>query len=226
MTDLRVRPGVKTPSATTGDGIGYLPLRATRDGAISVIDWKTMLCMEGCGFCANIGVEDAPVAITGAVDDELAFACIDVPLGLTIIPTCIQCQIATWGASATLFNFMVEVDKNSVRNDGGGGTVHYPLNLNAGSPKKSGTICYICAADVVPAARTALMSLEVYRDSIETVWGSTGDNVPEFLYQPDAAPVIVGPGALIVHLGSTPGNGDPTAYGTIQWLEFPSHQAS
>ena len=225
MTDLRVRPGVKTPSATTADGIGYLPLRATRDGAISVIDWKTMLVMEGCGQHLQIGAEDAPVAITASVDDELAFACIDVPTGTTIIPTKVQCQVAVWSTS-TLMDFMIEVDKNGVRNDGGGGTQAYPMNLNTASTKKSSTICYICAADVVPAARTALMSLELYRESYEVNIGNAGDWQPEMMYEPAVAPVIVGPGALIVHLGATPGNGDATAYMNAEWLEFPSHQAS
>lgn len=225
MTDLRVRPGVKTPSATTGDGIGYLPLRATRDGSISVMDWKLMLCMEGCGFCIQLGDEDAPVAITASIDDELAFACIDVPAGLTLIPTFVQAQIGVWSTS-TLLNFMIEADNSKVRNDGGGGTAYTPLNLNTGSAKKSGTICYVCAADVAPAARTAGTNLELYRESYEVNLGNAGDPCPKFLYEPEVAPVIVGPGALIVHLGATAGNGDATAYGTVQWLEFPSHQAS
>jgi len=225
MTDLRVRPGVATPSAVTADGIGYLPLRATRDGSPSVIDWKLMLSMEGCGFTIKAGDEATPVAISdGAADDELAFMIVDVPTGLTIIPTMVQCVIGVW-SDCTLVDFIIEADKNGVRYDGAGGTAAVAMNMNTGSPKKSGTITY-AGNDILPAARTALMSLELYRESVEVNLGDTGGPIPKFLYEPDVAPVIVGPGSLIVHLGATSGNGVATAYGTVQWLEFPSHQAS
>ena len=68
------------------------------------------------------------------------------------------------------------------------------------------------------------MSLELYRESYEVNIGNAGDHQPEMKYEPEVAPVIVGPGSLIVHLGATAGNGDATAYATVQWLEFPSHQ--
>ena len=224
MTDLRVRPGVKTPSATTADGIGYIPLRATRDGSISVIDWKTMLCMEGCGFCIQIGDENVPVNIPAEIDDELAFACIDVPTGLTLIPTFVQVQIGVW-SDCTLVDFIIEADKNGVRYDGDGGTAATAMNLNTGSPKKSGTICY-AGGDILPAARTALMSLELYRESHEVNLGDAADACPKFLYEPDVAPVIVGPGSLIVHFAATVNSAVATGFGAVQWLEFPSHQAS
>lgn len=223
MTDLRVRPGVKTPSATTGDGIGYLPLRATRDGSIAVIDWKLMLSMEGCAFCIQAGTESTPVDISGGpIDDELAFMIVDVPTGLTVIPTFAQCQMAVWSASTTV-DFMVEADKNGVRYDGAGGTAAIAMNLNTGSVKKSGTITY-AGGDILPAARTALMSLELYRESYEANLGDAADPCPEFLYEPEVAPVIVGPGSLIVHFGATVNSAVATGYGTVQWIEFPSHQ--
>lgn len=223
MTDLRVKPGVAAVGGMTADGIGYMPLRSTRDGAVAVIDWKLMLSMEGRAFQIHAGEENAPIEICPAIDDQKGFMLCDVPDGVAIIPTYAQAQIGVWQAAATLFNFMIEVDNTKVRYSSTG-TAAVPLNMNTASTNRSACICYV--GDVTPAAKTVGGSLELYRESVEVAFGNTGDYIPAFTWEPDVAPVIVGPASLIIHFGCTPGNGDPTGYGLLQWIELPAHQAS
>ena len=78
-------------------------------GDINNADWKQAYVLSGRAFMLQFGAEDAPVASTGSVDDQLAMATVDVPSGTTIIPMWGQGVVGTW-TTGTLVNYMIEVD--------------------------------------------------------------------------------------------------------------------
>jgi len=193
-------------------------------GDINNADWKQAYVLSGRAFMLQFGAEDAPVASTGSVDDQLAMATVDVPSGTTIIPMWGQGVVGTWTTGA-LINYMIEVDNGKVRRSSGG-TAFTPICLRTdkkngtGSAGVSGCTAYVAgASDIVAAAKTSGGSLEVYRESIEVNTGDAADYWPKMEYNPVIAPVVVGPASVVVHFGAS---ADLTVYGNLMWAEFPT----
>ena len=193
-------------------------------GDINNADWKQSYVLSGRAFMLQFGVEDAPVASTGSIDDLLAMATVDVPLGTTIIPLWGQGGVGTW-TTGTLINYMIEVDNGKVRRSSGG-TAFTPLCLRTdlkngtGTDGVSGCTAYVAgASDIVAAAKTSAGSLEIYRESIEVNSGDAADYWPKMEYNPVISPVVVGPASVVVHFGAA---ADLTVYGNLMWAEFPS----
>ncbi len=217
MTVNGVVANTVPPRVGEGDLINW---RGLRDGSAVVVPWYQALVLEGRGFSLQFGDEDAPVASTGNIDDQLAIALVDVRSGTTAIPFWAQGVVGTWTTS-TLVNFMVEIDTAAVRYASGGVSGGYtPLNLRTDSPISSTTPnCFVAAGDVVPTARVAGNQIELYRESIEVNVGDVADYWPPMEYRPTVPPMVVGPGSIIVHFGAA---ADMTVYGSLHWLEIPS----
>ena len=193
-------------------------------GDINNADWKQSYVLSGRAFMLQFGDEDAPVASTGSIDDQIAMASVDVPSGTTIIPMWGQGVVGTWTTGA-LINYMIEVDNGKVRRSSGG-TAFTPICLRTdkkngtGSAGVSGCTAYVAgASDIVAAAKTSGGSLEVYRESIEVNTGDAADYWPKMEYNPVIAPVVVGPASVVVHFGAS---ADLTVYGNLMWAEFPT----
>jgi len=187
-------------------------------GDINNADWKQAYVLSGQAYMLQFGAEDAPVASTGSIDDQLAMASVDVPSGTTIIPFYAQGVVGTWTTGA-LINYMIEVDNGKVRR-ASGGTAFTALALRTDAPRTSGCTVYVAgASDIVAAAKTSGGSLEVYRESIEVNVGDAADYWPKMEYNPVVAPVVVGPASVLVHFGAS---ADLTVYGNLMWAEFPS----
>lgn len=216
MADARLIAST-TPQRKTADN-QFLAFRGLRDGTLVVVDWKQALIDEGRGFTLQIGTENAPINSTGVIDDELAWAAVDVATGTTVIPFWAQAVVATWTTSTTL-DFMIEVDNAKARNDGGGGTGYTPLNMRTDSPIATTSTVFI--GDVIPAVKTTGGSLELYRESVEFNSGDAGDYWPKFEWSPKVCPVLVGPCSLLLHFGC--GGADVTAYGSMHWIEIPTN---
>jgi hypothetical protein len=187
-------------------------------GDINSADWKQSYVLSGRAFMLQFGVEDAPVASTGSIDDLLAMATVDVPSGTTIIPLWGQGVVGTW-TTGSLINYMIEVDNGKVRRSSGG-TAFTPLALRTDAPRASACTAYVAgASDIVAAAKTSAGSLEIYRESIEVNSGDAADYWPKMEYNPVISPVVVGPASVVVHFGAA---ADMTVYGNLMWAEFPS----
>lgn len=216
MSDIRLIAST-TPTRRTADG-QYLDVRGARDGSMVIMDWKQALALEGRLYLVQLGTEDAPIASTTSIDDQLVWAVVDVPSGTTVLPVFAQVAIGTWTTSA-LLNFMIEIDNAQTRY-ASGGTAFTPLALGrTDAPDSSNCTVYV-GTDVTVGAKTSGGSLEVHRVSIEDNWGDTGDSfiIPD--YRPDPMPAVVGPASVLFHLGA--GTADVTAYGSMQWFEVPS----
>ena len=105
-------------------------------GDINNADWKQAYVLSGQAYMLQFGVEDAPVASTASIDDQLAMASVDVPSGTTIIPFYAQGVVGTWTTGA-LINYMIEVDNGKVRR-ASGGTAFTALALRTDAPRTSG----------------------------------------------------------------------------------------
>ena len=185
---------------------------------INSADWKQSYVLSGRAFMVQFGVEDAPVASTGSIDDQLAMATVDVPSGTTIIPLWGQGVVGTW-TTGTLINYMIEVDNGKVRRSSGG-TAFTPLALRTDALRTSACTAYVAgASDIVAAAKTSAGSLEIYRESIEVNSGDAAAYWPKMEYNPVISPVVVGPASVVVHFGAA---ADLTVYGNLMWAEFPS----
>ena len=214
MSDIRVVSGVSTVQRVSSDDAWIAP-RATRDGALITQDWKQALVNEGKSYQLQLGTEDAPINSTTSIDDALVWGLVDVPSGVAIMPYMAQAVIATW-TTATLINFMIEVDNAKIRYSSGG-TAFTPLNHRTDIATASSVSAY-AGTDITSAAKTSGGSLELYRESIEVNVGNAADYNPPMLWTPDASPLVVGPAAVLFHLGAA--SADVTAYGVIKWFEF------
>ena len=193
-------------------------------GDVSSADWKQSYVMSGRVFMLQFGTEDAPVASTGSIDDQLAMAIVDVPSGTIIMPLWGQGVVGTW-TTGTLINYMIEVDNGKVRRSSGG-TAFTPICLRTdldngtGSAGVSGCNAYVSgASDVVASAKTSGGSLEIYRESIEVNVGDAADYWPKMEYNPVICPLVVGPASVLVLFGAS---ADLTVYGNLMWAELPS----
>jgi hypothetical protein len=193
-------------------------------GDVSSADWKQSYVMSGRVFMLQFGAEDAPVASTGSIDDQLAMAIVDVPSGTIIMPLWGQGVVGTW-TTGTLINYMIEVDNAKIRR-ASGGTAFTPICLRTdldngtGSAGVSGCNAYVSgASDVVASAKTSGGSLEIYRESIEVNVGDAADYWPKMEYNPVISPLVVGPASVLVHFGAS---ADLTVYGNLMWAELPS----
>ena len=187
-------------------------------GDINNADWKQAYVLSGQAYMLQFGAEDAPVASTASIDDQLAMATVDVPSGTTIIPFYAQGVVGTW-TTGTLINYMIEVDNGKVRR-ASAGTAFTPLNLRTDALIASACTAYVAGTrDVVTTAKTSGGSLEIYRESIEVNVGDEADYWPKMEYNPVIAPVVIGPASVVVHFGAA---ADLTVYGNLMWAEFPS----
>ena len=193
-------------------------------GDVSSAAWKQSYVMSGRVFMLQFGAEDAPVASTGSIDDQLAMAIVDVPSGTIIMPLWGQGVVGTW-TTGTLINYMIEVDNAKIRR-ASGGTAFTPICLRTdldngtGSAGVSGCSAYVSgASDVVASAKTSGGSLEIYRESIEVNVGDAADYWPKMEYNPVISPLVVGPASVLVHFGAA---ADLTVYGNLMWAELPS----
>src|SRR3990167_4938928 len=76
-----------------------------------VTDFFTQLILSGFGYHMQIGTEDAPVASTTSIDDQLVWMVADNPDGSAAIPLLYEVNIGNF-TTATLVISMLEVDKD------------------------------------------------------------------------------------------------------------------
>jgi hypothetical protein len=220
MADIRLKVGT-VPVRHTSDG-ELLNLRGFRDGSLVTMPQLQALIFEGRGFLAYAGTEDAPIDVETAIDDTTGFLLIDVATGTTVLPFFAQGVMGVW-QDGTLLNFMIEVDNAKTRYSSAG-TVFTPINLRSDAPIASTSTVYRSAdAGILTlAAKTSGGSIELYRESIEVNLGNAGDHQVVHEWRPDNPPYLIGPAAFIVHFGQTSGGTEPTAYGSMQWVEVPT----
>lgn len=191
-------------------------------GAGVVVDFWTQLALSGYLYHIQIGTENAPVASTTGIDDELAWMLADTTAGITI-PALYEVNVATW-TTATLVEAMLEVD-NAQNRFSSGGTPFTPEPLNNRNYFAASVNGYV-GTDIALGSKTAVPgSVELARrvfseDAVATP--TPADFADPVVYSAHSRPLSVSQGvsALVGHHGAV--TADVTSYGVLQFANFPA----
>ena len=193
--------------------------------ALSVVtDFATQMILAGFGYHIQAGTENAGVAATVALDDELGFVLADNKVGMAMIPTLYEVTPGSVADTAVLLQAMLEADKEKARYSSGG-TEFVPENLNGSDQHTFNGVAY-AGGDVIPATKSAVPnSVELgRRDFMEDIFndkiGMSGWWKTE-VYNVKRRPMCVlhDASSLVGHLGST--TALATGYAVLQLLQFP-----
>lgn len=195
--------------------------RANRRREQVVADFWTQMLFDGRLYHIQIGTEDAPVASTAAIDDELVWALLDNNAGYALLPFAAQVRIANW-TTATITNAMIEADLAKKRYSSGG-TGFTPRNMRADAPYSFNGNGYV-GTDITALAKSAVPdSVELKRglnvEDAQATPDAAAANI-EFNYNArlDALAAIVGLGSLLLHFGAT--TADVNGYGFLQAVQL------
>lgn len=194
-----------------------------RAGAVIVADFLTQLILGGWAYHIQAGTEDAPVASTAAIDDQLAFMLVDQNTGYAMLPLGLQTIIANW-TTGTLFNTMLEADKDKVRY-ASGGTLFVPANLRGDDLHSFSGVAYTVTADIVAAAKSAVPnSVELWRAGVIEDAQATPDGAAaalggkaEYSIRNNPFIVLTDLSSFVVHHGAT--TADANSYGNFQFAQ-------
>lgn len=192
-----------------------------RLGAQIVVDFWTQLVLGGWAYAMQIGTEDAPVASTTAIDDQLVWGVVDNNAGYVTIPMTCQIVVANW-TTATLLNAMLEWDKDQKR-FASGGTAFVPANLRGDDPRSFNGAAYV-GTDVTVAAKSAVPnSVEFFRglvveDAQATPAAADASIALNYNAARDGFPVLVDASSYLIHFGAT--TADVNGYGSTKFAQL------
>lgn len=202
------------------DGRAVSP-RANRRGELIVADFWTQMLLDGRLYHLQIGTEDAPVASTAAIDDQLGWLLADQSAGYAMIPFAAQVVVANW-TTATLIGSMLEADLAKKRYSSGG-TAQAPQNMRGDAPFSFAGEGYV-GTDITLAAKTAVpQSVELYRgphveDAQATPDAAAASVTLDYSARRHSLVAVVGLGALVLHHGVT--TADVNSYGFMQFIQI------
>lgn len=199
------------------------PARLNRRGELVVADFWTQMVLDGRMFHMQIGTEDAPVASTTSIDDQLSWMVADNSVGYVHIPARYQVSMGAW-TTGTIVLAMLEVDNAKIRYSSGG-TAYVPANLRTDNPRVA-TGTFVVGTDVTVAAKTAVPgSIELWRHMFteDNVGTSTGAENADAIFcarTNDIPAAIVGTGSVVHHFGCA--TADVTGYGAYEFVQLPT----
>ena len=191
-----------------------------RIGAQIVVPFLEQLVLSGLAYHVQAGTEDAGVAMTTAMDDQLVSTLIDNNAGYAMIPLLFEVNPGVI-STATIVMAMLEVDMAKKRYSSGG-TAFVPRNLHGQAPASLNGVAYVCGgSDITSAAKTAVPdSVELARktfteDALADTIGYPGAWDP-CVYSAGKRPISVtyGVSSVIGHVGSA--TADVTGYAVLQ----------
>ena len=194
-----------------------------RMGSQIVADFFTQMVLSGFAYHMQLGTEDAGVAATVAIDDELVTMLADNVAGQAMIPLLYEVNVGVV-STATLITAMLECDKLIVRYVSGG-TAYVPANLR-GDDNNSANGSFFVGPDVTAATKSAVPdSVELARkdyteDALADTIGYPGAWATS-VYDINKRPVIclLDAASVLCHLGSGTA-ADTTGYCILQFAQF------
>ena len=172
-----------------------------------VVDFFTQLQLAGLTFGVQAGTEDAGVAATNTIDDQLAFILADCNATYGVIPLLYEARPTPAADTTTLAMAMLELDMAKKRYSSAG-TVFTARNLLAQAPQAFQGACY-AGGDIVTLAKSAvpdsveLARKDYFEDALDDKIGYPGWWDP-CVYSVKTRPMAVsyGVSAILGHLGS------------------------
>ena len=194
-----------------------------RMGMQIVADFITQLTLSGWAYHMQLGTEDAGVASTTAIDDQLASICCDNIAGQAMIPLLYEVTPGVL-ATATIVQAMLELDKDKVRYTSGG-TAYVPANLRGDDLNSASGAGFFVGADVTIAAKSAVPnSVEFARaffieDAIADSLGYPGAwNTTVYSARTRPIAVLIDASSIVGHFGAA--TADVTGYAALQFAQF------
>lgn len=200
-------------------GEGNAQRAALNRAALQItVDLIDHLVLAGYAYHVQIGTEDAGVASTTSIDDELVWMLVDQNDGYATIP--LLCSVAFDFADTSVNgDLMLELDMDKNRWSSGG-TAFTPENLAKDGSRSYNGSAYV-GTDITTAAKSAVpASVEFARKALteDAVTDPTTGKMAynPVLYSAKLHPLakVVDTGSVIVHFGA--GTADFTGYGILQ----------
>ncbi len=213
------------PEVVTYDGAeGKLWLG--RDGAAVTLPWKQALLMAGQCFTFTVGTLSTAVQGGGAgtvLDLDQPEAVLSVPSGIAIMP--LRIAVQTNCPAAITDNDVTQIllclDNASAWNKDGTYTTEVAYNLNTGSSLASACSCASAfTADMLASSGSDTVHyIDLARVETKAEVAANGTAIAQasMLYEPDPAPMIVGPALITLYWGGTAAI---TGYAQLFWAEF------
>lgn len=206
---------------------GEVYTRATRDGSLITLDWKTAMIMEGRGFICKIGSLTTPIAVAGSgnvVDEDRPDWMVGVPSGTSILPFCIDMQMKLTAGTTddNELDMLIRVDQDTMqpKTTGTSTTTYVPYNLNTLHSRASN--CYFIYTFSATMTASAVCDIELaHVTKIYEEHSTVGEQWMEYAlhYEPKTVPIINGPANIIGYAGSSKG---ASMFHQVQWIELPT----
>jgi hypothetical protein len=189
-------------------------------GSLVVTDFFTQLVLGGWAYHIQIATEDAPVASTAAIDDELVWMLVDNNAGYALIPLHGEAHVANW-TTGTLVNSMLEADKDKKRYTSGG-TAYTPANLRADDPRSFNGNAYV-GTDITAATKSAVPNTVEFARKVhseDAIGTAVGADFAPFVYdiRGNVPLVLVDASSLLFHHGAA--TADVNSYGNLQFAQI------
>ncbi len=205
------------------DESGYLAARATRDGSLYAFPWKQGLVFEGRAFHVSVGALSTPIQGGGAgtiIDLEQPEFVLSIPSGTSVMPLRIAVQLKTplLATDSDVVESLIAVDRTTSDTTGITATAETIFNMKTSNPIASACTAKSAATGDITAPPTLGIELEhrLYTADSQTAVGTTWGDM-QYVYEPAASPLIVGPATLFVYWGGTVAT---SGYAEIEWAEF------
>ena len=173
-----------------------------------VVDFYQALILDGRGYQVRLGTITTPLTGDVAITDTAAEAAADAASGTTILPVFMQVDIEALGGT------LPQVAAKSVATVSSAGAAFVPLPLKSDGAAAVSTARVAATGGVTVTAEAATTTVVHYIRTLAVA----GD--AQALWEPAAAPVLVGARCFYLQVGSvTTGS---TYFANFNYLELPT----
>lgn len=206
------------------DNSGYMAARASRDGSLYSVPWKQGLAFEGRVYHVDVGAVSTPIVGGGngtVIDLEQPEFALSIPSGTSIMPlrALVVTKEPATQSDADVVEHLIAVDRTQTVN---AGTSTTETIFNFRTDNGYSSLCTARSAYTgdmtVPSTPTLGIELVhgLWTAEVASAVAVSWTNMTT-LYEPDTAPIIVGPASLYIYWGGTVAT---SGFASIEWAEF------
>lgn len=222
MSNLTYAVARRSPITVTENGM--VQHWGNRAGSQVLTAEPDQLIAAGYGFHVTVGALTTPIVGGGngtVVDLDQPELAISVPSGTSIRPVRIhvQCELAG-DTDADIEEIIIGVDRTQAITGLGTSTAETAFNMRTDNPRSTNcTILSAATANITPSDPVIGMELARRQVTVNLLTAGISHGIFELLYEPDLAPLLVGPCALYVYWG---GVAAVSGFAQAQWVEYQS----
>ena len=222
MSNLTYAVARRSPITVTENGM--VQHWGNRAGAQVLTSENDQLIAAGYGFHVTVGALTTPIVGGGngtIVDLDQPELAISVPSGTAIRPLRIhvECELPV-DVDGEIYDLIIGVDRTEAISGLGTSTTETAFNMRTDNPRTSNcTVISAVTANITPSDPTIGMELARKQEVNNLLTAGITQGVFELLYEPELAPLLVGPCALYVYFG---GIAAISGFVQAQWVEYQS----